>query len=645
MKVFFKKLKKCNKAEVTLYFLTLVLFLIGYIFFIKSILSLAGIETILRVFVIVLLSAWALYFPLAGILAMFEKKHKRFVKLTILNTIIIPIIFLVSIIINGIYHRIDGFSKDYLTYTSALVTLKDTKWDEEKKIGMIDDENDIEGYVLAKDLLKKEKLKNETVSYDDYVEMLLDLKEQKIDGILISSNYAVSYQEEGIFENITKDTKIQFEYSKKMKNKDNEITSNKDLTEPFTILLLGVDSAKDGLDKNQAFNGDTMMMITFNPHTLNATMFSIPRDIYVPIACRNGAMAKINSSAARGTECVIDTIKNVTDIDIDYYVKVNFKAVVDLVDALGGITVDVKKPDYNQYNGKVCEQNSDRQFGPKLVCMDPGIQTLNGEQALAYSRCRHLYTYSDIDRIKHQQQVVEALAQKIKNIRSLNDFEKILGVVENNMDTNMSANKILSLYDVAKDVLLTSLTSDDDLITIQKSYLEFYDLPVQRPDGSTSSALGYYKSSMEDITKMMKQNLELIEVTPVKTFSFSYEENYEGHIYGKGLRDSSSKVETVPSFIGKKPTEVTSWAKERDVEVDIQIAKPGDAKFNENMEEGLITYQSVKAGTLAKDIHKITIYINGAKENVSTPEPEPEEDTLDIDCETNPDHPICSVLE
>ena len=75
-------------------------------------------------------------------------------------------------------------------------------------------------------------------------------------------------------------------------------------------------------------------------------MFSIPRDLYVPIACNNNRYAKINSSAAYGSSCVINTVQQLTDVNIDYYVKINFTGVVKLIDAIGGITVDVEPPNY-----------------------------------------------------------------------------------------------------------------------------------------------------------------------------------------------------------------------------------------------------------------------------------------------------------
>ena len=220
--------------------------------------------------------------------------------------------------------------------------------------------------------------------------MLDDLYSGKIDAIFLSNNYKVLFSSEETYQNIDEDIKVLYSHSEEMKNQDNIQFTNKKLTEPFTILVLGVDSENDGLNANQAFNGDTMMMITFNPKTLTATAFSMPRDTYVPIACRNDAYAKINSSAASGVSCVIQTIEKMTTIDIDYFVKINFKGVVDLVDALGGVEVNVEKPYFNvnngvDYNGQVCEQDSDRSFG-HIVCFGYGHQTLNGEEALAYSR-------------------------------------------------------------------------------------------------------------------------------------------------------------------------------------------------------------------------------------------------------------------
>lgn len=101
------------------------------------------------------------------------------------------------------------------------------------------------------------------------------------------------------------------------------------IDKPFTMLVMGIDSTANTLSKNATGNGDALMLVTFNPKTLNATIFSIPRDTYVPIACfENQKENKITHAAWNGENCMIKTIENLTDINIDYYVKINFQGVV-----------------------------------------------------------------------------------------------------------------------------------------------------------------------------------------------------------------------------------------------------------------------------------------------------------------------------
>ena len=172
------------------------------------------------------------------------------------------------------------------------------------------------------------------------------------------------------------------------------------------------------------------MLITFNPTTLNSTILSIPRDTYVPISCFSGKRKnKITHAAWYGEDCMINTIQDFTGITIDYYVKINFKGVVKLVDTLGGIEVDVPF--------SFCEQNSNREWGENTVYVEEGLQTLNGEQALALDRNRHPnpsmcsskwtnYTSNDFIRGQNQQLVVKALLNKVKDIRSLDTVYELL---------------------------------------------------------------------------------------------------------------------------------------------------------------------------------------------------------------------------
>ena len=660
MKVLFNKLKKTNKIFLIIYLITFIIYLITYILLIKNLMSLSGIETAIRIIVIVIFGIWLLVYFLWNLINLILKK---FIKLSITTaiTIIFAIVFsFANYYINMLYSGISNIGeKEYIVYTTNLVVLNGTEINDESILGMINNSDDIEGNVLAKELIEKENLtNNEIEEYSSYYEMIFDLLNGKIDGIFLSSNYQTIFGSEESFKDL-KDTTIAYTYSKEMENQDTTLTSNKSLKEPFTILLMGVDSETDGLNANAAFNGDTLMLITFNPKTLNATMFSIPRDTYVPIACNNNKYAKINSSAAYGTSCVIDTVEQLTDITIDYYVKINFKGVVDLVDALGGIEVDIEAPDFN-YNhgvncgGRFCEQNSDRDTSASgMIYLDPGLQTINGEEALAYARCRHLYLQSDIDRNKHQQQVVEAIAKKAASLDNLSKIEEILNAVTKNITTNMSSKQILSFYDVLKSMIASSL-SDGSFLTIEKTYLEYYSLPVRLGNnGPFTSAIGYYPDSLNAIIKLMKENLEIENHEMIKTFSFDANEEYTTKVSGQGIT-TGTKLETMPNFVGKSVSEVETWATNHNITLHTEFVNNTSSYYNPNIAPGLISNQNISDGILLNNVSELTIYINSISTNNDKPttpnddnnynDKPSEDDNLPNDEQTEEDNPLDDIL-
>ena len=614
MKALFHKLKKCSKVLKAIFFITFIAYVVSLVFIFKELLSLSGIETVLRIIFIVITSLWCLTYFIWNLVNLVLKRKKTIIITSIITIILAGGFIYASIIIGKLYGNIiDMVEDEYTLYTTNVIALKATeKLEKDDKLGMIKNKSDIEGYKLAKELIKNEKLKNEVEYYEDYYSLLNALYDGKVKGIFVSSNYAILFASEDKYSNIATDTHVLYEYSKKYKNTNNN-KSTKKLTEPFSILLMGVDSEKDGLNANAAFNGDTLILITFNPKTLTATMFSMPRDIYVPIACNNNRYNKINSAAAYGTNCVINTVQKLTDIKIDYYAKINFKGFIDLVDALGGVDVDVEQPDYSHYvkvhgEGRLCESNEYRETDAKnLVCMNTGMQHLNGKQALAYARNRHGFLQSDLARNKHQQQIVEAIAKKSSKIKSFNDFEKILNAITKNIATNMTKEQILSFYDIFKDMLTNSLNGEE-FVNIKKTYLETYSLPVYLPYAYMyTSALGYYDGSLNAIKDLMKENLELKDKKKITTFGYKYGENYEINSTGKGIT-SGSKLATVPNFIGQNEAQVRSWGSANGV--NITTSGNGNVVVN----------QSVAIGVLAKSISSINIELGGNAQAVKQQE-------------------------
>lgn len=536
-----KKKKSKFKKAVLLLFPLLIAYYIISCFFVNEIFYYNSSKSFMTyvVYGIIILTALSIViFTITGFKCIKKNKAKNYVWYFIFLIIFISAELFISININKISNSLSKITNTEAGYSSSIVVLKDSNIKsiddlDDKKIGMISDSNNIEGYTLPMEIVEEEKIDEKNIiKYDEFIEMINDLYDSKIDAMFISSSYVSMFVTEDGFENIAEETKVIYEKSKKAIKKQN--TTGKTLNEPFTLLIMGVDSSSSSLKKSNSFNGDTLMLITFNPNTMNATILSIPRDTRVPIACtKSKAKNKINSTGAYGADCVMDTITNFTGIEIDYWVKVNFQGVISLVDALGGIEVDVPYA--------FCESDSKRRFGNNTIYIEKGLQTLNGEQALAFARNRHTwpaycgkkysnYTSNDFIRGQNQQQIVKAMTNKLKNIRSLSEIYEILDIVGDNIDTNIDKNTMITGFDTFKNIIFNSKNiNSDDFIGTQRLYLSGHDNMI-----NGIYYFEYSKQSLEEIVDAMEINLELKEPEMDKEFSFSINSPYEDTQIGKG---------------------------------------------------------------------------------------------------------------
>lgn len=607
-------------------------------YFIYSLSLLSGIEDIIRYVIMGFAAIMAILFINWWMKSVIKNKIIIYILFTLFILISIGAQGFVAYNIVKIYEPINSINKSNITYTTDLIVLnsgdiKSIDDINDKTIGMIVEEKSKEDYIISNDIIKEKNLKksNEIKTYTDYAEMLNDLYDGKIDAALITSKYTIMFNSIEKFENIKNDVKVITSKSKEFKKNEKETINTKNIIkEPFTVLLMGVDSEQDGLNKDAAFNGDSLMLITFNPDTLNATVLSIPRDTYVPIMCfANHKQNKITHAAWQGVDCMQRTIENFTGIDIDYYVKMNFKGVVNLVDALGGIDVDVPF--------KFCEQNSDRQFGNSTICLNTGMQHLNGEQSLALARHRKTLALGDIQRGLNQQLVIEGMLKKLSAIDSLDKVNDLLNTVSKNMDTNISTNQILSFYNVGKNILIKSAhTTTDDLISMEKLYLDGYTKMIYDEGFRLNlSNYVYYKSSLNAVVDAMKVNLGKKSAKMTKTFDFSINEVYEKEVIGKGNKDNSSTITTLPSFIGDSKSFVTSWTNARNISVSFTEVKKGDKYYNDKYSDGTVVSQSVPQGTQLDKVRSITFGIivkESSSDNQTTPTSACEKGTTNSKC-------------
>ena len=566
--------KEKNSKIVNFFIVVFLILALGTsIFAIYEIYLLSSIENTIRYIVMGVLVLLDLIFIIKTKKYIKGKKKKKKPKKKLFLFVLFlysVLCFLVGGAIFYVYGELSSLNKETITYTSDLLVMSkneanDIKDIKDMEIGILKDTKSPEGYIIPKEIIKENKLEddNEIKEYDDYTSMLVDLYADELDAMFVSDSYVSMFSGITGYENISTDTKVIISKEKKMRKADTSsietASAGKSVTEPFTILLMGIDSTDEVLTKNAIANGDTLILITFNPKTLNATMLSIPRDSYVPISCWSGNPEnKITHAAAYGNDCMINTIQEYFDVDIDYYAKINFKGLVKLVDAVGGVEVDVPK--------ELCTDNSNREVE---VCIQPGRQTLNGEEALVFARNRKQLAEGDFGRAKHQQEIIMALINKMKTINDVSKFMEILNTVSNSLDTNLTTKQILSFYNVGKDIIKKSLSADEaDLVNIQQLFLQGTGQMIY--DERARMVLWDYvpnKNSRKDIIQAMKENLELEEHEIITEFHFSINEPYEKKVIGEGPYNSSNGYSLLPSFVGLSQTQARNLASRYGVSV------------------------------------------------------------------------------
>ena len=223
-----------------------------------------------------------------------------------------------------------------------------------------------------------------------------------------------------------------------------------------SILFIGVDDSEKRQQGDSNSRSDALLFATLNQKNKSVKLVSIPRDSYVYIP-KKGYRDKItHAHAFGGTSATIDTIEELFDVPVDYYVKMNFNAFIDVVDALGGIDVEVP---YNRLEKDENDKNT--------IQLKKGPQHLDGRHALALARTRKLDT--DIDRGKRQQMILQAIMKEAISVKSITKYGDVIDAVGDNMKTNMTFDDMKSFFEYAKggmpQVDTISLKGYDDMST------------------------------------------------------------------------------------------------------------------------------------------------------------------------------------
>jgi LCP family protein required for cell wall assembly len=227
-----------------------------------------------------------------------------------------------------------------------------------------------------------------------------------------------------------------------------------DLAEPLNILLLGADSREKG-DPGRA---DTMMLVRLDPATKHVRLLSLPRDTRVTIP--GHGVGKLNQAssgyyAGGGTSLLVDTITTdlLPGLRIDYTVTTDFAGFAAIIDALGGVTIDVEE--------RMLYKGVD-----VLIDLQPGVQHLDGEQALEYARFRMdaigdfgTWSGEDHGRVARQKKLLAAIIDQTKEVRTLLRLPAVIRAVQAAVTTDMSFGVMARIAMTYKDVAAEGVES------------------------------------------------------------------------------------------------------------------------------------------------------------------------------------------
>lgn len=242
------------------------------------------------------------------------------------------------------------------------------------------------------------------------------------------------------------DTAVEYETSKRKEivQVEEEIPEGR----PIGILLMGTDDGQ-GRQAEEGARSDTLIYVTVNPKTQSTHLYSISRDLFTKVD--EGSYQKINAAYSLGQEAkTVEAVEYLLNAPVDEFISVNMNALVDLVNAIGGIEVN------NQLGIPI----SISAWEPAYTSVvDPGIQHINGEQALVYARMRYDDPEGDVGRQKRQQEVISSIVTKLRAGSIVTQYPQLLDVVRANVKTSINfddSTRLLRQYEAALHQLHSS---------------------------------------------------------------------------------------------------------------------------------------------------------------------------------------------
>lgn len=264
-----------------------------------------------------------------------------------------------------------------------------------------------------------------------YANLIANLSLGNLDAVAISANYYdMMIENEEISEDSFRKLAT-YSYTKTW-----EDDSDKNLAQDgFVIYISGIDEMGS---PDQQLRSDVNILLFVNPIAHHVTMISLPRDAYLPNTAFAGSdftLDKLTHTGLYGADTTVESVEQFFDIDIDYYARISFSSVIEIVDALGGIDVDVEID--------FCEQDENRNKDAEhQICLSTGEQHLNGQQALAYARHRKTTGYDTAGRERAQQRILKAIIDRMLSLEGVSSLDALMDIIPSYVETNMPTSKM-----------------------------------------------------------------------------------------------------------------------------------------------------------------------------------------------------------
>ena len=323
--------------------------------------------------------------------------------------------------------------------------------------------------------------------YDTVGDLVKGLFENQTQAIILNYAYMSFVTDTEGYEDAEDRMKVIYNksFESSIKKEVNEDYLNGDSDEVFTILLNGVDTRGSTITNS---NSDTNILMTVNMNTHQILMVSTPRDYYVPLSISGGQRDKLTHSGAYGIDVTMDTLEMLYGVNVDDYVRINFDGFMDVVDALGGITV------YSDYDF----DGFDNDVVNMTYHFSQGYNELNGKQALLFARERHAFAEGDRQRGKNQMAVIEGMLDKALSPQILKNYTTIWNEVSDCVVTSMEYDEIAEFVKTqlssgaSWDVVKYSVTGSDLMTTAYSTGSA--NVYVMVPDESTvNQAKEYFR--------------------------------------------------------------------------------------------------------------------------------------------------------